>query len=143
MNKLLMLILVCLSMNFLSGQTDEDLIRHTLHNYFHGTSYSYSDLIKSAFHPQTPFFLENGDGEPMILSVDEYVDLYSKREPGKFIGRYNKIISIEQTGNLAQAKAEITIPSIQRIYTDMFILRRMEDGKWLIIGKAANSRSIE
>lgn len=141
--KNLFILFVLLSMNATSAQSDEDLIRRALHDYFYGTAYSQPDLIKAAFHPQTLLFLQRDTGEPVILTVDEYTDLFRKREPGTFTGRYNKIIGIEQTGNLAQAKAEITIPATQRIYTDIFILRRMEDNRWLIIGKAANSKPME
>lgn len=124
------------------SQSDEDLIRHTIQNYFNGTAYSYLDQIESAFYSEATLYLENTKGEMMKLSPAEYIAFFKKNKPGSFGGRYSKILSIEQEGNLAQVSAEILVPSRNRRYLDVFITRRMDDGRWLIVSKAANSAPI-
>ncbi len=124
------------------SQSDEDLIRHTIQNYFNGTAYSYLDQIESAFYSEATLYLENTKGEMMKLSPAEYIAFFKKNKPGTFGGRYSKILSIEQEGNLAQVSAEILVPSRNRRYLDVFITRRMDDGRWLIVSKAANSAPI-
>ena len=81
------------------GQSNEDLIRHSIQNYFNGTAYNYLDQIRLAFHPEAELYLENRDGELMKMSADKYISLFEKNEPGKFGGRYSKILSIEIDGN--------------------------------------------
>jgi len=134
---------ICLTLCFnLFSQSDEDLIRHTIQNYFNGTAYNYKDQIKAAFYAEAELYLENREGKLMKLSPTDYMDFF-KGKPGEFTGRYNKILSIDQNGNLALVKAEITIPSVNRVYLDVFIVRKMKDNRWLIVSKAANSKPIE
>lgn len=125
------------------GQSNEDLIRHSIQNYFNGTAYNYLDQIRSAFHPEAELYLENREGELMKMSADKYISLFEKNEVGKFGGRYSKILSIELEGNLAQVKAEILMPARKRRYIDVFIMRQNKEGKWQIVSKAANSSLIE
>jgi len=125
------------------SQSDEDLVRYTLNNYLNGTSFNQTEQIKSAFHPESNLYLEGKDEALNIMPSAEYIALFEKREAGKFNGRYGKILAIDLNGNLALAKAEILIPAINKRYLDVFILRRMPEGNWLIISKAANSQLIE
>lgn len=125
------------------GQTDEDLIRHSIHNYFNGTAYNHLDQIELAFYPDATLYLENREGVLMKLSPAEYITLFEKNTPGTFSGRYNKIISIEIEGDLAQVKAEILVPAWNRRYIDIFIMKETEPDHWQIISKAANSSPIK
>ena len=125
------------------GQGEEDLIRHSIHNYFNGTSFNHISQIEAAFYPDATLYLETGEGVLKRFSVEEYVNLFRKNTPGKFNGRYNKILSIEIEGNLAQVKAEILMPARKRRYIDVFIFRKMEEGLWQIVSKAANSSAIK
>ena len=135
------LICFCLLMTTISlnAQSDEDLIRHSIQNYFNGTAYNYPEQIKSAFHPEAELFLENGDGELVIFTAHEYAALFEKNEPGKFGGRFSKILKIDIEGNLAQVKAEILMPARKRRYIDIFIMKKLSENEWKIISKAANS----
>lgn len=144
MTKNLILLFTCFLLPALVyAQTDEDLVRHTLNNYLNGTSFNQVEQIRSAFHPESELFLENKDESLNIMTNAEYIALFGKREAGKFNGRYGKILAIDIEGNLALAKAEILIPAINRRYLDVFILKRMPEGKWLIVSKAANSKPIQ
>jgi hypothetical protein len=69
--------------------------------------------------------------------------LFEKNEPGTFGGRYSKILSIDIEGNLALVKAEILFPRINKRFIDVFIMKEVEEGSWLIISKAANSSLME
>ena len=125
------------------SQSDEDLIRHSIQNYFNGTAYNHLDQIRSAFHPEAELYLENREGKLWKMKAEEYIALFEKNEPGKFGGRYSKILSIDQEGNLAQVKAEILMPARKRRYIDVFIMRKNKEGVWQIVSKAANSSLIE
>ncbi len=125
------------------GQNNEDLIRHTIQNYFNGTAYNHLSQIEAAFYPEADLFLEGRDGEIRKFTAAEYIALFKKNEPGKFGGRYSKILSIDIEGNLAQVKAEILVPSRNRRYIDVFIMKEVETSKWQIISKAANSSLIK
>lgn len=138
----LMAISLCVGLSAF-GQSNEDLIRHSIQNYFNGTAYNYVEQIRSAFHPEAELYLENREGELWKITADEYIALFEKSEPGKFSGRYSQILSIDVEGNLAQVKAEILMPARNRRYIDVFIMRQDKEGKWLIVSKAANSSLIE
>ncbi len=125
------------------GQSDEDLIRHSIQNYFNGTAYNQLDQIQSAFHPEAELYLENREGELWKLKAAEYIAFFEKNEPGTFNGRYSKIMSIDITGNLALVKAEILMPKSNRRYVDVFIMKEVSEDLWQIISKAANSSLIE
>lgn len=125
------------------GQSNEDLIRHSIQNYFNGTAYNHLEQIRSAFHPDAELYLENRDGELWKMPAEQYIALFEKNEPGKFSGRYSQILSIDIEGNLAQVKAEILMPARDRRFIDVFIMRQDKEGKWLIVSKAANSSLIE
>lgn len=144
MTKKPFLFFLCLLLPFLAyAQTDEDLVRYTLNNYLNGTSFNQVEQIKLAFHPESELFLENKDETLNIMPNAKYIAGFAKREAGKFNGRYGRILDIDVEGNLALAKAEILIPAIGRRYLDVFILKRMPEGNWLIVSKAANSKPIK
>ena len=124
------------------SQSDEDLIRHTIHNYFNGTAYNHISQIEAAFHPEAELYLEK-DGKVWKISAAAYIDLFRKNEPGVFTGRYNKILSIDLEGNLAQVKAEILVPNFNRRFIDIFIVKKVSDSLWQIVSKAANSSAMK
>ena len=130
-------LLLCFCIN---GQSSEDLIRHSIQNYFNGTAYNYLDQIRSAFIPEAELYLENSKGEMLKLSPEDYIGFFKDNEPGKFIGRYSKILSIDIEDTLALVKAEILMPARKRRYIDVFIMKEVAPGEWKIISKAANSK---
>ena len=79
--------------------------RHTIQYYFNGTAYNYLDQIESAFYSEATLYLENTKGEMLKLNSTEYIAFFKKNKPGTFGGRYSKILSIEQEGNLAQSES--------------------------------------
>ncbi len=133
------ILFICFSFNSFS-QNNEDLIRHSIQNYFNGTAYSYVAQIELAFHPEAELYLENKDGELWKLKASEYIAFFKKNKPGTFGGRYSKILSIDIEGNLALVKAEILFPAKKLRYIDVFIMKEVAAGKWQIISKAANNK---
>ncbi len=120
------------------AQSDEDLIRHSIQNYFNGTSHNYMDQTRKAFHPEAELYLENKEGKLWKMTSEEYIALYKNGTPGEFGGRYNKILSIDQEGSLALVKAEILMPKYNKRYIDVFIMKEVSEGLWQILSKAAN-----
>jgi len=118
------------------AQDEKTAIRATLQNYLDGSSYSNLEQITSAFYPEADLFLSKKDQELWVLSPQEYADLFKNREQGKFNGRVGKILSIDQSHNIAMAKASIEIPSRNMVFIDIFLLKKLA-GEWKIISKAA------
>ena len=118
------------------GQSEEDSIRKTLQKYLDGSSHNDTEQIESAFYTDAPLFLSKEGQEIYKLSPKEYADLFKKREKGKFNGREGKILMVDQSHNIAMAKAEIKIPARNMTLIDIFLLKKLE-GEWKIISKAA------
>lgn len=121
-----------------AAQSEEEAIRVTIQKYLDGSSHSDLELITSAFYPEADLFLSKKDQELWVLSPEEYANLFKKREKGKFNGRFGKILSVDYANNIASAKAEISIPSANLVFIDIFLLKKLE-GEWKIISKAATS----
>ena len=116
--------LICLSFfspSFASDQSTHDAIAATLKNYLDGSSYNQPDQIQSAFYPESDMFLHHGEKPIYRMNSLEYAALFEKRERGVFNGRFGKILDIDVSGNIATAKAEILIPTIDAQFFDIFI----------------------
>nr|WP_298995836.1 nuclear transport factor 2 family protein [uncultured Allomuricauda sp.] len=120
----------------LHAQSEEESIRKTLQDYLDGSSYNNTEQIESAFYKEAELFLSKKDQELWVLSPKEYADLFKNRGKGKFNGREGKILTIDQSNNIAMAKAEIKIPARGMHFIDIFLLKKLE-GQWKIISKAA------
>jgi len=120
------------------GQTNEQEVRQTLTNYIQGTSYNRATQIEKAFHPETNLLLEKKDNPLWRVPVKQYISWFESGEVGKFTGRIGEIISIDISGNVATAKAEIIFPAKKLRYTDYFLLKKL-DNNWQIISKTASS----
>ncbi|TMU54929.1 nuclear transport factor 2 family protein [Flagellimonas algicola] len=136
MHKTLLFTIALFAFLSVNAQDEETAIRATLQNYLDGSSYSNLEQITSAFYPEADLFLSKKDQELWVLSPQEYADLFKNREHGKFNGRVGKILSIDQSHNIALAKASIEIPSRKMTFIDIFLLKKLQ-GEWKIISKAA------
>lgn len=138
---LLVLIISALLSPMASAQTDpqhseEDLIRATIQKYIDGSSYNNPELIAEAFYEGADLFLNKPGQDLFLMSVDEYANIFAKREKGKFNGRTGNILSVDRHNDIATATAEILIASNNSRYIDMFLLKRL-GGTWKIVSKAA------
>ncbi|MGK0364554.1 MAG: putative intracellular protease/amidase [Saprospiraceae bacterium] len=144
MQRILIILALFCATNILSAQestsfqTEQEQIHATIHDYIEGTSYNKMSQIKKAFYEEADLFLDNKDKSLWVVPISEYTSWYEKKEVGKFNGRIGRIISIDNFGNIATAKAEILIPEIELRFIDMFILKKIK-GDWKIISKTANS----
>lgn len=115
---------------------DDKGIRACLQAYLDGTSYNDPELIRSAFYSDARLFLSHPEEDIWIVSIDEYAGFFANREKGKPSGREGEILSIDRTGEIATAKAEIRSTSNEARYIDLFLLKKI-DGDWKIISKSA------
>jgi len=115
----------------INAQSDIQAISMVLTDYIEGTANGEPDRLRSAFHPDFNLYFVQNDSLN-IWSGDGYID---RVQPGKKSNRIGKIVSIDQINDAASAKVEILLPGRKRIYTDFFLLLKLE-GKWKIIHKS-------
>ena len=126
-----------------SANSDNEDIRRTLNNYIQGTSYSYPDKITEAFYTDANLLLENKEKEIWRVPAKEYVNWFKKNNIGEYTGRIGEILNIGVSGFIATAKVEIILPTEQRRFIDLFLLKKIKDD-WKIISKTAtNEHSIQ
>jgi putative intracellular protease/amidase len=120
------------------GQSNELKIRQTLNNYIQGTSYNRPKQIEKAFHQDTDLLLEKKNKPLWRVPVTQYISWFESGEVGGFTGRIGEIMNIDVAGNVATAKVEIIFPAKKLRYTDLFLLKKLNDN-WKIISKTASS----
>jgi putative intracellular protease/amidase len=118
------------------NQTNVPAIEQVLRDYIEGTSYNNKQQIAKAFNPAADLLLEKEGQAFTKVAVTEYLGWYKPENQGKFNGRIGEILQIDVSGDLASAKVEIIIPSQQRRFVDLFLLKNV-DKQWQIISKAA------
>lgn len=127
-----------LAVNITTAQTEEkQLIETTLTYYLEGTSYNKPEIIKKAFTNDATLYLKNREGKDVLWSIDFYVNLFSKREYGKYNGRKGKIRSVDIINDIATAQAEIIIEKTGKRYLDLFLLKKLSNNQWKIVSKTA------
>ncbi|KAA0989195.1 nuclear transport factor 2 family protein [Dyadobacter aurulentus] len=108
-------------------------ITTVLQDYFNGVFKGDTDLLRSAFHPQT---LIAGDvnRQPYFKTLDQYLDGVANRKSPFELGESFRmeILSIEIINQIAVAK--VRLPMFEFNYYDLLSLTRI-DGKWVIINK--------
>lgn len=117
------------------GQSERKAINKTLQNYIEGSSYNKLALIKSAFINNATLYLEGREGFKRY-TPEEYANFFKDRKSGEFNGRLGKVLSIEQTKDIASARVKISIPKAKLIFIDIFLLKKLK-GEWKIISKTA------
>ena len=124
-------VLFSLQLNY--GQNEKDQIKKVIESYAIGTAYNYPEKIKSAFLPKANMFLDHNEKPLFVMTVEEYAAHIAKHsEPGKFNGRTTNILSIDRFGEIATAKLEVIVPSMEMRFIDFLLLKKLEDG-WKII----------
>jgi len=129
-----LLLLILLSQLSISAQSDLESIKLTLTDYIEGTANGEPDRLRSAFHPDFNLYFVKNDSLT-IWSGKGYVDRIKVGQKSNRIGR---IISIDHENDAASAKVEILMPNSKRIYTDYFLLLKL-DNNWKIIHKSFTS----
>ncbi len=140
MNKhqILVLLSILIFSVYVQATTDEIQIREALDHYLQGSSYNYTERLEKAFHSDSELFLDDKQQNLWVVPSKEYISWFSRKAPGTFNFRIGEILSIDQFGNTAAAKAEIIMPKLKKRFVDFFILKKV-DKTWQIVSKAATS----
>ncbi|MDF1695512.1 MAG: nuclear transport factor 2 family protein [Saprospiraceae bacterium] len=117
------------------AQTETEQISKTLMDYIEGTANGEPDRLREAFDKDFNLYFVKDDSL-QVWSGEGYINRIKK---GKKNNRIGRIISIDFENNAASAKVEIDMPGMKRIYTDYFLLLKME-GRWKIVHKSFTFR---
>jgi len=99
-------------------------------HYIEGTANGQPERLDIAFHPDFNLYSIKNDS----LSIWNGQDYISRITPGKKNSREGKVLSIDQSGNVATAKVQILIPG-WRDFTDYMLLAKYQ-GQWKIVHKS-------
>lgn len=124
-----------LYISMFSQKTDVALIEETLQNYIEGSAYNKIALLESAFTEDATLYLTTKEGFKRLTPKD-YSHFFKQRQPGVFNGRFGEILAIEHYKDIANAKVKISIPKMNWVFIDLFLLKKTEAG-WKIISKTA------
>lgn len=114
-----------------NSKSEFEQITSTLMDYIEGTANGEPARVKRAFHKDLNLY-HVGSDSLVTWSGQGYTD---RIKEGKKSNRIGKIVSIDFENNAAMAKVEIDMPGPKRIYTDYFLLLKVE-GRWQIIHKS-------
>ena len=120
-----------------AAQTEEDKIKEPLLKYIDATTNGKPQLLKEAFHADWNMYGITPEG---TLRVTPGTTYYGYIQEGRKSNRECKIISIEYTENIAQAKLEVLIPG-GVLFTDYFTLAKI-DGTWKILHKFVHRKNL-
>lgn len=114
---------------------DDRRVAAVIQDYLQGSSYNRPEQLRRAFHPDARLYLSHGESGMREVGIDEYVGWFTKN-PGRFNGRFGRLMSVQVEGNIATAKAEILIGKDQARFVDLFLLKKLGD-QWQVISKTA------
>lgn len=115
---------------------DEREVRAALDHYLQGHATGDGAHFALVFHPDSKLYF-NRDGKFSTRTSAEYIGGASGKPPADEAQRRRRIVSVDVTGDAAQAKIELDYPTT--FFTDYFNLLRV-DGKWLIVNKTFHAR---
>jgi putative intracellular protease/amidase len=116
---------------------DLDGIRAAVQLYLNGTSFNIRSDIDKAFYPTARLYLDGKDGAVREMSAVDYAQLFPEDKKAQFNGRLGRLLSIDVTGSVATAKAEILMPKPGIRFVDVFLLKKI-GGAWKIVSKSAH-----
>ncbi len=120
-----------------SNDGDEDAVARTVQAYLHGTSFNIREEIQQAFYGNSRLYLDGEGGQVREMSGPEYAGLFPDDRKARFNGRVGRLVSMDITGTVATAKAEILMPGGSPRYLDVFLLKKIA-GAWKIVSKSAH-----
>lgn len=115
---------------------DEHAVGAVVKLYLHGTSFNEQDDINRAFYANARLYLDGQGNAVREMSGTEYAKLFPVEKRAQFNGRVGRLISVDVSGSVATAKAEILMPKQGARFIDVFLLRKV-DGSWKIVSKSA------
>lgn len=117
-------------------ETEKAEIERPLLDYIEGTANGQPERLRRAFHEDFNLYFVRDD-KISTWSGESYI---GNIKPGQKSNRIGKIISIDFDNNAAVAKVEIDTPDNKRIFTDYFLLLKMQ-GTWKIVHKSFSIRN--
>jgi putative intracellular protease/amidase len=135
MNKIILLISLCIASQFANAQSETIKVEEALKKYMEGSSYNKLDVLESAFTEDATLYLTGKDGFKRY-TPKEYSGFFKNKKYGEFNGRVAKILAVEVTKDIATAKVEIVGPERKWVYMDLFLLKKFGN-TWKIISKTA------
>lgn len=136
MKKVLLVLAVLAISLTTNAQTEEELVRATLHDYIIGTSNGEPERITKAFHSDLNLYTVKND-TLVKRNGQAYIALF---EPGKKNTRVGEVLMIDIENDAATAKVEISFSDRPGAYIDYFLLLKVE-GHWTIIHKSYTKKS--
>jgi len=136
MKRIILLLAVLATSIMVNAQTEEELVRATLHDYIIGTSNGEPARITKAFHPDLNLYTVK-DGLLSLRSGKDYIQLF---KPGKTNSRIGEVLMIDIENDAAMAKVEISFSDRPGSYIDYFLLLKV-GGHWTIIHKSYTKKS--
>jgi putative intracellular protease/amidase len=141
MSQFLMRVLLCLVCGAVgianAADKEEDAVRENVGLYLHGTSFNEQSEISRAFYTNSRLYLDGAGDAVREMSGPEYAQLFPDDKKAQFNGRVGRLISVDVTGTVATAKAEILMPKQGVRYVDVFLLKKIS-GSWKIVSKSAS-----
>jgi len=119
-----------------ASSEDEDAVGEAVGLYLHGTSFNKQEDINRAFYVNSRLYLDGKGDSVLEMSGPEYAKLFPLEKRTHFNGRVGRLVSVDVTGTVATAKAEILMPMQGVRYVDVFLLKKI-DGAWKIVSKSA------
>lgn len=116
---------------------EQQAVSEVVKLYLHGTSFNEQEDITRAFHANARLYLDGQGSTVREMSGTEYARLFPAGKRAQFNGRVGRLISVDVSGSVATAKAEILMPKQGARFVDVFLLRKVE-GSWKIVSKSAS-----
>ncbi|MDP5215546.1 MULTISPECIES: nuclear transport factor 2 family protein [Pseudoalteromonas] len=130
---LALLLLVVQFSSFANDKTQDQLeVEAVVQQYIDGTSKGNPSLIEDAFHSEASLILSHPKKPFWQVSVKEFARWFESSKTT----RSGYILSVTLDGDIATARALITVAKPVKKYVDQFLLKRFAKG-WQIISKSA------
>nr|WP_299000312.1 nuclear transport factor 2 family protein [uncultured Allomuricauda sp.] len=130
MKNMTLALLLFASASFTYAQSELESINKVLYDYIEGTANGEPERLREAFDEDFNLYFVRNDSLQK-WSGKNYIN---NVKPGQKSNRIGRVLSIDFEGDAASAKVEILMPGPKRIYTDYFLLLKV-DQKWKIIHK--------
>jgi len=115
---------------------DEAEVRAALEHYLQGHATGDGQHFRLVFHPDSKLYF-NREGKFSTRTAEEYIGGASGKPADDEAQRKRRIVSVDVSGDAAQAKIELDYPTV--FFTDYFNLLKV-DGKWMIVNKTFNAK---
>jgi protease I len=129
MKTIIFCLLVCCTSLIFAQESDKALVEKTVTYYLDGGTNNDFETLKKAFHKNATMKFISKEGYKEVNALEFFKKVI---KPGPKQNRKTNIISIDITGNAAQAKLEIEYETF--VFIDYMNLLKV-DGEWKVVNK--------